>query len=343
VIAAARAGALLLACGCLAGAALGAAEADAAEFGARALKAGSKGKDVRVLQRALTALGYATSADGLFGPATRKNVKRLERKQKWPIDGRVTRKEARRILKLRARRKAPKASGFYFLGGLTTPAVTVTGSAGTGQLTVIDDATGQPAQTIALSFPTAGSATVYWEGRTAAGTWAGDSTYRFKIADPGTSGAQITGGQTLPFILRGRAFPVPGPHSFGGAGSRFGAPRAGHIHQGQDVAAACGQKLVAPELGTVTTKAYQAGGAGYYLVVHGALSGTDYVFMHMKKASWAPVGWTVHTGEGVGKVGNTGSSTGCHLHFERWTAPGWYRGGAAYDPLPELLAWDVYS
>jgi murein DD-endopeptidase MepM/ murein hydrolase activator NlpD len=176
-----------------------------------------------------------------------------------------------------------------------------------------------------------------------ASTWASDSTYRFALAPGGTAGAQLSAGQTQPFVWRGRAFPVPGPHSFGGAGARFGAPRPGHIHQGQDVAAACGQKMVAAEVGTVKTNAYQAGGAGYYLVIHGATSGTDYVYMHMKKASWAPVGWVVRTGEGIGKVGNTGSSSGCHLHFERWTAPGWYVGGSAYDPLPELLSWDTYS
>jgi hypothetical protein len=29
--------------------------------------------------------------------------------------------------------------------------------------------------------------------------------------------------------------------------------------------------------------------------------------------------------------------------LERWSAPGWYVGGAPYDPLPELLYWDSYS
>ena len=29
----------------------------------------------------------------------------------------------------------------------------------------------------------------------------------------------------------------------------------------------------------------------------------------------------------------------CHLHFEIWTAPGWYSGGAPIDPLPTLRSW----
>jgi murein DD-endopeptidase MepM/ murein hydrolase activator NlpD len=140
-----------------------------------------------------------------------------------------------------------------------------------------------------------------------------------------------------------RAFPAPGPHTFGGADARFGAPRSGHIHQGQDVAASCGQKLLVVETGQVTVNAYQASGAGYYVVLHGGITGIDSVYMHLQRPSWAPVGTTVYAGQQIGRVGDTGDASGCHLHFERWSAPGWYAGGAPFDPLPELLYWDSYS
>jgi murein DD-endopeptidase MepM/ murein hydrolase activator NlpD len=52
---------------------------------------------------------------------------------------------------------------------------------------------------------------------------------------------------------------------------------------------------------------------------------------------------TVRTGEPIGAVGSTGSSTACHLHFELWTAPGWYEGGSPIDPLALLRKWDSYS
>lgn len=335
----------LFACCCLLIVATAPEPASAAGFGTRPLRLGAKGKDVRALQRALTQLGVSTGADGVFGPATKKNVKQLERKQGWPVDGKVTRKDARRILKLVAkRRKVAKPAGVYFVSGINTAQAQVTATkAGTAYVDVIDDASGSYVTSIPLTFgPGGGTATASWDGWAGGGT-VGDGTYRFRLGTLGGTGAELTGGVTRPFLMRARAFPILGDHSFGGAGSRFGAGRSDHVHQGQDVSASCGQGLVAPELSRVTTREYQAGGAGYYSVLHGLLSNTDYVFMHMKKQSWAPVGQTLRAGQQLGQVGTSGASTGCHLHFERWSAPGWYRGGSPFDPLPELTYWDSYS
>jgi murein DD-endopeptidase MepM/ murein hydrolase activator NlpD len=138
-------------------------------------------------------------------------------------------------------------------------------------------------------------------------------------------------------------FPVRGKHSYGGAGSRFGAPRSGHTHQGQDVSAACGTPLIAPHAGVVKAKAFQAGGAGNYLVIDAADVKQDYVFMHLAAPAPVSKGQTVTTGQKIGKVGTTGSSSGCHLHFEIWVGNGWYSGGTPIDPLPTLQYWDSYS
>jgi murein DD-endopeptidase MepM/ murein hydrolase activator NlpD len=135
-------------------------------------------------------------------------------------------------------------------------------------------------------------------------------------------------------------FPVQGPYTFGGPDARFGVGRVGHIHQGQDVVAASGEPIVAPVAGTVLWKSNQPGGAGIYLVVHGASDARDYVFMHIKSGTVlvAP-GQAVSAGQQLAQVGATGDATGPHLHFEIWIG-GWYaRGGAPIDPLPQLKRW----
>jgi murein DD-endopeptidase MepM/ murein hydrolase activator NlpD len=311
------------------------------KFGTRPLGPGTRGKDVRFLQRALTRLGVATGIDGAYGKGTMKSVKAFEAQRGWPVDGRVSKKDAKRILKLLA--KGTTTSGAYFVQGYTSPSLNLTSrKAGTATVKV-QDASGQPIVSVPLDFGGAESKSVTWSGTLSTGAPASDGTYQLKLADTGTTGASVTGGQTEPFGMYLHAFPVPGTHNFGGAGSRFGAPRSGHIHQGQDVAASCGESLVAAETGQLKVNAYQASGAGYYVVIHGALTGTDFVYMHLRAASPIAAGSVVAAGQLVGNVGDTGDAQGCHLHFERWSAPGWYAGGAAYDPLPELQYWDSYS
>jgi murein DD-endopeptidase MepM/ murein hydrolase activator NlpD len=299
-------------------------------YGSRAMKEGMRGHDISVLQKYLTKLGFTTARDSVFGKATKHSVKRLEKRQDWKVDGRVSRKQAKKIKRLVAR--VPKSAGggsrFYFYG-TTAPTVTVSGG---GTVNVVDSA-GSIVMTLDAS---SGSAS--WYGRMSDGRPAPDGDYSF--AD---GSAQVTGGQTAPFELRNHIFPVRGDHDYGGAASRFGAPRSGHTHQGQDVAASCGTPLVAAQGGTVMARSYEAGGAGNYVVIKGKGSRKDYVYMHMIGPGPLTDGQKVRTGQRIGKVGSTGSSTGCHLHFERWTKPGWYTGGHPYDPLKSLKYWDSYS
>jgi peptidoglycan hydrolase-like protein with peptidoglycan-binding domain len=310
-------------------------------FGTRPIGPGAKGKDVRYLQRALSRLGVATSIDGVFGKGTFKSVETFEQQHGWPVNGVVSRKDAKRIRKLLAKRTV-SVSGGYFVEGYLNPTLNLAArKAGTAKVKVLN-ATGELVEPITVTFEGAGSRGVAWNGTTPTGI-AADGTYELKLADPGTAGVTIAGGQTQPFGMHLHQFPVPGPHTFGGPDARFGAPRAGHTHQGQDMPAACGEKLYVFERGLVRTNAYQADGAGYYVVIHGTITGTDAVYMHLRAASWAPVGTSVGPGQQIGKVGDTGDAQGCHLHFERWSAPGWFVGGAAYDPLPELQQWDSYS
>jgi hypothetical protein len=135
-------------------------------------------------------------------------------------------------------------------------------------------------------------------------------------------------------------FPVQGPYTFGGPEARFGAGRTGHTHQGQDVMAAEGIPVVTPVAGFVYWRAYQAGGAGYYVVVRGD-DGRDYAFMHFQDGSVVvSKGQRVAAGQRLANVGATGDAQGPHLHFEIWP-DGWYANADSHpiDPLPDLLSW----
>jgi murein DD-endopeptidase MepM/ murein hydrolase activator NlpD len=144
-----------------------------------------------------------------------------------------------------------------------------------------------------------------------------------------------------PGITNDGVFPVAGPHTFGGADARFGAGRAGHVHEGQDVVAAEGLPVVAPLAGTIVARDYQASAAGFYLTMDAA-DGRSFFFAHCQKDTFAvTVGQAVAAGQQLCRVGHTGDASGPHLHFEIWIG-GWRRDKASHpiDPLAQLQAWD---
>lgn len=165
--------------------------------------------------------------------------------------------------------------------------------------------------------------------------------YAFRVTTPGalTSRAASPDDQEAVTLI-GYVFPVRGVHTFNTGAGRFGAARRGHVHQGQDVFARCGTPLVAARGGKVTYAGYHAL-AGYYVVINGSGTGVDFMYAHLREPALVATGDTVYTGQQLGEVGDTGDAVGCHLHFEEWSAPGWYKGGHAYDPLPDLRRWDA--
>ncbi len=131
-------------------------------------------------------------------------------------------------------------------------------------------------------------------------------------------------------------FPIGGRHDMGQTPTNgFGGARN---HGGQDMFAACGTPLVSAVSGTVQAKGYHSA-AGHYVVIQDKTR-RSHVYMHMASASTVDQGDQLETGQAVGTVGQTGRASGCHLHFELWTAPGWYSGGDAIDPMPQLREWE---
>jgi murein DD-endopeptidase MepM/ murein hydrolase activator NlpD len=188
--------------------------------------------------------------------------------------------------------------------------------------------------------------TIRWDGTAAEGKPARNGHYSFQIspqaAAPAARKATPSTSLSLAFTLYGYAFPILGAHEFGMGAGRFGAGRSGHSHEGQDVIAACGTPLVAARGGTVQFSGYQYA-AGNYVVIDGKGTPNDFMYAHLAEPSPLQTGDTVRTGQPIGIVGDTGDATACHLHFEIWGAPGWYEGGAPFDPLAELEKWDRYS
>jgi len=194
---------------------------------------------------------------------------------------------------------------------------------------------------------------VAWGGITNGGKSAPNGAYRFVVRGNDGAAAKIsnrlrrtmrkakvsrTTSDPFGFRMFAYAFPLRAPHRYGdGVGS-------GRGHQGQDILASCGKPLVAARAGTVYYNDYQAGGAGNYLVINvKGGGGRSHVYMHMPVRSPLKVGAQVKTGQRIGSVGTTGRSSACHLHFEIWSAPGWYQGGTFLNPTPSLRAWDRYS
>lgn len=93
-------------------------------------------------------------------------------------------------------------------------------------------------------------------------------------------------------------------------------PITGRIspHRGTDFAMRTGTPVEAPAAGRVIKSAFQAGGAGKYLVIRHD-NGYKTRYMHLSK-QLVSEGERVEMGETIALSGNTGGSTGPHLHYE---------------------------
>lgn len=100
-----------------------------------------------------------------------------------------------------------------------------------------------------------------------------------------------------------------------GRGGCWGAARVGHSHKGVDLTVGSGTPIRAAHAGKVVTIAYQAGGAGHYVVLNNG-GGIWTVYMHMRSRTFLNVGNNVSAGQTIGYVGATGDASGPHLHFE---------------------------
>lgn len=112
--------------------------------------------------------------------------------------------------------------------------------------------------------------------------------------------------------------------------SSYYGPRWGRVHRGLDITGAniYGATISAAESGTVILAQYGHSSYGHYVIIdHGGGIATLYAHCSQLLVS---AGQTVSRGDAIAKVGNTGNSTGPHLHFEVRV------GGERINPLPYL-------
>lgn len=119
----------------------------------------------------------------------------------------------------------------------------------------------------------------------------------------------VQGTKERPKTMATGSFMVP---TRGRISSNYGM-RWGRMHRGMDFAASTGTPILAADGGVVTHAGYQ-GSYGYMVEVNHE-NGYKTRYAHCSKMH-VKVGQRVYKGEHIANIGNTGRSTGPHLHFE---------------------------
>ncbi|MDP5226508.1 MULTISPECIES: M23 family metallopeptidase [Arthrobacter] len=101
------------------------------------------------------------------------------------------------------------------------------------------------------------------------------------------------------------------------------------FHWGQDFAAPCGTLVYAADAGVVRAAGWHPWGGGNRVEIdHG--NGLVTTYNHLQGIA-VSAGEKVQVGQVIAKVGTTGASTGCHLHFET------IKNGVFTDPMKWIL------
>ena len=143
----------------------------------------------------------------------------------------------------------------------------------------------------------------------------------FQNAAKTCSSATGASGDTTAFSTKPQLFypMLPGTYEISSEYGYRTHPTLGYrkLHAGQDMAAPVGTPIYAAAAGTVTT-AGMVDGTGTITIKHeidGQVWYTSYLHMY-EDGIHVKVGDTVTAGQMIAGVGNTGRSSGSHLHFE---------------------------
>lgn len=137
----------------------------------------------------------------------------------------------------------------------------------------------------------------------------GDDSWTLKV-NP-FAGASVNIPDSYDINLDGFVMPVESREitSHFGYRSRFG-----RMHYGTDMSLSIGDTVRAAYSGKVRIASYEGGGYGHYVVLRHP-NGLETVYGHLHRRI-VTEGTVVRAGDPIGLGGNTGRSTGPHLHFE---------------------------
>lgn len=90
-------------------------------------------------------------------------------------------------------------------------------------------------------------------------------------------------------------------------------------HNGQDFGLPVGTPVLAPHAGRVIEAPFDVAGYGWYVKIENDKEGS--ILAHFKESPSVKVGDEVTQGQKVGLSGNTGNSTGAHLHWGYYRFP----------------------
>lgn len=169
---------------------------------------------------------------------------------------------------------------------------------------------------------------------------------------PGTNevvepfGPKVTVTKTYNYMkVANTVMPVTDPTVSSGYGWRTPpCPRCSADHKGVDFVPGYETPVFAVAAGMVIHLGY-GGEYGYYIILkhliangEGIIEEWETLYAHLKKDSFTEgliIGSVVNSGDVIGAVGNTGLSTGPHLHFELKI------NGTHVDPLPLLGTYEI--
>ena len=102
---------------------------------------------------------------------------------------------------------------------------------------------------------------------------------------------------------------------------------SGKYHGALDYGVSVGTTVYAAADGVVLSRSYAAGSYGYYLVIQHS-NGLRTYYAHGNGTFYVSAGQSVSKGQAIMQSGNSGNSSGPHLHFEVRVSPySWYSNG----------------